>query len=480
MVPWSSNPKQLQGVSAAYPCAAGPTSLGSGQILRWLSQVPRGWEVRQRYEGAAGYSLVLPLQRVAQASLLLVTTESSLPGDTSLCFGRRKGTHLQSRVHRIPLAHGSECFESVRWNNHRCTGFEGYCCGCTAAESGGRAGYFLPTSSVYQHDYDCPICDARYSPAGKLLPTFIDCRESRVFTDTLTKSKKCPDQVKVALDLAADFITTMGVDFAGINFVTPYSANIEVMRRMRRKAEYACLSKIPDPLTVDAYQGRENDIIILVLGNKHPKPGPGFMTNENRLNVAMTRARAGLVVVGDIYACGGKISPSNQDTANAEAEEEGLVTVTGKGKARQPVFFVEDAHGSVRTVKAVTLRKVHLKFVEFNRVATIKIRDPANKDQPAPAATDDQPGDADDGKKKKGKKKKGKKDTEEKEENEEEKEEVEVEKQQTKVGNWAEAVEEDEEEKKEAKDKGKGKGKEKWKGKGKGKEVGSSAPRPLN
>ncbi|KAH8902443.1 hypothetical protein BR93DRAFT_887046, partial [Coniochaeta sp. PMI_546] len=152
--------------------------------------------------------------------------------------------------------------------------------------------------------------DIKPSPPGKLLPAFIDCRESRVFTDPLTKSKRSPDQVKVALDFAVDFVKTMGVSADKIRFVTPYSANVEVMRRMRKKPEYSCLSVIPDASTVDAYQGREHDIIILVLGNRHPKPGPGFMTNENRLNVAMTRAKAGLVAVGDIYACGGKPAPN--------------------------------------------------------------------------------------------------------------------------------------------------------------------------
>ncbi|OIW25111.1 hypothetical protein CONLIGDRAFT_684982 [Coniochaeta ligniaria NRRL 30616] len=37
------------------------------------------------------------------------------------------------------------------------------------------------------------------APAGKMLPAFIDCRESKVFTEPLTKSKKCKDQVKVTL-----------------------------------------------------------------------------------------------------------------------------------------------------------------------------------------------------------------------------------------------------------------------------------------
>ena len=56
------------------------------------------------------------------------------------------------------------CFDSMRWDNHSCTDSDiYYCCRCTAAESCGRAGYFLPTSLDRQHTFNCTSCDARYS-----------------------------------------------------------------------------------------------------------------------------------------------------------------------------------------------------------------------------------------------------------------------------------------------------------------------------
>jgi hypothetical protein len=55
------------------------------------------------------------------------------------------------------------CFDTIRWNDHHCTTFENRCCGCTAADFPGRVGYFLPASSLHQHDYDCSVCDASYS-----------------------------------------------------------------------------------------------------------------------------------------------------------------------------------------------------------------------------------------------------------------------------------------------------------------------------
>lgn len=316
--------------------------------------------------------------------------------------------------------------------------------------------------------------DIKPSPPGKLLPAFIDCRESRVFTDPLTKSKRSPDQVKVALDFAVDFVKTMGVSADKIRFVTPYSANVEVMRRMRKKPEYSCLSVIPDASTVDAYQGREHDIIILVLGNRHPKPGPGFMTNENRLNVAMTRAKAGLVAVGDIYACGGKPAPNKPDTEKVMDGEEGLVATSGKGKAKQAVFYVEDPAGGMHTVKAIALRQVHEKYVQFGRLATIVIREPVIKDQPAPVGNEpEEKEDEKAKKKKKNRKKKGKKDPEEKEVAEEEAEEEKAKEKEAPLESWADDAQTAADEKEaEAKPTGKGKGK--------GKEAGPPAVRQHN
>ena len=55
--------------------------------------------------------------------------------------------------------------------------------------------------------------------------------------------------------------------------------------------------------TIDSYQGQENVIIILSLvrNNKASKEGqisPGFMAKPNRINVAISRARDNLIIVG--------------------------------------------------------------------------------------------------------------------------------------------------------------------------------------
>jgi ATP-dependent RNA/DNA helicase IGHMBP2 len=51
--------------------------------------------------------------------------------------------------------------------------------------------------------------------------------------------------------------------------------------------------------TVDGFQGREKEVIIISMVRSNPKGEIGFLSNERRINVAVTRAKRLCVLIGD-------------------------------------------------------------------------------------------------------------------------------------------------------------------------------------
>jgi superfamily I DNA and/or RNA helicase len=87
--------------------------------------------------------------------------------------------------------------------------------------------------------------------------------------------------------------------------ITPYSAQVERLAKLAEASEeISHITRYVTINTVDAFQGQERDIIAISFVRSNDKSEVGFLSDIRRTNVAMTRARKKLIMVGDSATLG--------------------------------------------------------------------------------------------------------------------------------------------------------------------------------
>ena len=99
----------------------------------------------------------------------------------------------------------------------------------------------------------------------------------------------------------ATHLLKMGVESNQIGVITPYDGQKKyVVEHMRRSGSLAAsVYEGIEVNSVDAFQGREKEIILVSCVRSSETQGIGFLSDPRRLNVALTRARVGLVLLGN-------------------------------------------------------------------------------------------------------------------------------------------------------------------------------------
>jgi regulator of nonsense transcripts 1 len=92
-----------------------------------------------------------------------------------------------------------------------------------------------------------------------------------------------------------------GVQPGQIGIITPYEGQRSyIVSTMQQNGSYRKdLYKEVEVASVDAFQGREKDYIVLSCVRSNEHQGIGFLNDPRRLNVALTRAKYGLVILGN-------------------------------------------------------------------------------------------------------------------------------------------------------------------------------------
>ncbi len=104
-----------------------------------------------------------------------------------------------------------------------------------------------------------------------------------------SRSRYNPAEAKIVEHIVKELIR-IGVKKEDIGIITPYKDHEEYLKKIIPEVEVK---------TVDGFQGREKEVIIISLVRSNPDEEIGFLGDLRRLNVALTRAKRKLIVVGD-------------------------------------------------------------------------------------------------------------------------------------------------------------------------------------
>jgi regulator of nonsense transcripts 1 len=103
------------------------------------------------------------------------------------------------------------------------------------------------------------------------------------------------------VEKAVTHLLRLGVAPAQIGVITPYDGQKKYVHEYMRRsgALAASLYEAIEVASVDAFQGREKDFILVSCVRSSETQGIGFLSDPRRLNVALTRARLGLILIGN-------------------------------------------------------------------------------------------------------------------------------------------------------------------------------------
>ena len=113
-----------------------------------------------------------------------------------------------------------------------------------------------------------------------------------------------PVEAELALQTLHDYIERIGKDRIlyerlDIGIISPYKGQVQLLRRMLRKDSYwKPLRPLISINTVDGFQGQERDIILISMVRQNEQGQVGFLSDLRRMNVAITRARMKLIIIG--------------------------------------------------------------------------------------------------------------------------------------------------------------------------------------
>ena len=121
-----------------------------------------------------------------------------------------------------------------------------------------------------------------------------DFYETREESDSISNSEEANLLINI---LSKFYINNDNLSNFTIGILSPYKAQINLIEELFM--EHNLNSNLIEINTIDSFQGREKDCIIISLTRSNMNMEIGFLEDIRRLNVALTRAKKELIIIGD-------------------------------------------------------------------------------------------------------------------------------------------------------------------------------------
>ena len=128
-----------------------------------------------------------------------------------------------------------------------------------------------------------------------------DYSEKRTHTGSLTNAQEARLVIHALRDYI-EMVSPQKIESERVDFgvITPYRGQARLIRRLLKMQHYfRKLKRHITVGTVDGFQGQERDVIVISLVRDNADGQIGFLRDLRRMNVAMTRARMKLIIVGN-------------------------------------------------------------------------------------------------------------------------------------------------------------------------------------
>jgi predicted DNA helicase len=101
------------------------------------------------------------------------------------------------------------------------------------------------------------------------------------------------EEAKIAVEVALE-LHRIGLDKREIGIITPYAAQVKLIKQMLIERDFKV-----EVNSVDGFQGREKEVIVVSFVRSNDEGEIGFLRDLRRLNVAITRPRRKLILIGN-------------------------------------------------------------------------------------------------------------------------------------------------------------------------------------